>query len=189
MVADQIVNEVFTAPRLEFSAGDLQYAHDTWKINCGPAALAASAGINLGEVRRAVSGFEGREYMTQLDMHAALARLRLKVTVEHSDGGFEQNIWPTHGLCLIQWSGPWLTDDKPNLGWALKHTHWVASKFDGTVRWVFDVNAGQWLRMQAWSADILPQLLASDKHRDGTWWLRHSWEVRIDRGNRSRKSV
>lgn len=176
-------------PPLEFTSMDLQQANADWGCNCGPAALAAVWRLPLREVRKVVGRFDSTGYMNALDMQAALMRLRLRVAVELADGGTEQDIYPTHGLCLVQWGGPWITGDKPNLKWALTHTHWIATKWDDVdgQRWIFDVNATGWLTMEAWTADILPLLLAADKHRDGTHWLRHSWEIRRDPGNRSRR--
>lgn len=190
MSTDQIIQPA-SVPPLSFNSIDLLQAHDAWGCNCGPAALAAVWKLPLDHVRKAVPGFSERGYMNQLDMQAALARLRLRVTREHADGGTQHDVWPTHGLCLVQFSGPWCTSDKASTKWQLLHTHWVASKFDQTAgqRWVFDVNAMGWLPMARWVNEIVPLLIAAHNERDGNYWLRHSWEIRADQGNRSRKTM
>jgi hypothetical protein len=174
-----------------FSSLDLQQANHEWGCNCGPASLAACWKLPLNHVRRFLGDFEKRRYMNGLDMQAALARLRLRVKTELADGGTEQDLWPSHGLCLVQFSGPWVTSEKASTKWALTQTHWLATKWDEIAgeRWVFDVNAMGWLKLSRWSTEILPLLLAADKYRDGAWWLRHSWEIRADGGNRSRREM
>jgi hypothetical protein len=178
-------------PRLEFDVVDLVEAGKSWGCNSGPAALAACWCLSLNAVRRVLVGFEGGTNMTATQMHGALMALRLYVETEHSDGGYEQDIWPKFGICLVQFSGPWLTDDRPNLAAAAKHTHWIATKLDPDSgdRWVFDATAAAWLHVNNWFSEIVPQMVAAEKSRDGTYWLEHSWEIRKDGGNVSRKSI
>lgn len=175
-------------PPLEFNAVDLQRAYNDWGCNCGPSALAACCRLDLIQAKRAARMFARKKYMNPADMHAALKAVRMRVTTEHCDGGTELDIYPAHGLCLIQWGGPWVSD-KYNSRWASCHTHWIASKLIEETRWIFDINQFGWKSIEDWSEKTLPLLLAGDSLRDGTYWLKHSWEVRKKGGNGSRRGM
>jgi len=167
-------------PLLRFDSADIEAAHQKWRCNCGPAALAACIGMTPDEVRPYLGDFERRGYMNFTMMEQAVERAGFHI--ENSE-----STWPKHGLVRIQFGGPW-TEPGANPKWASIHTHWVAAKlvsskrplpsFDGP--WVFDVNGG-WMRPEEWESELLPLLGKKDKRADGTWEPTHVWEVRRGR--------
>ncbi len=174
-------------PQLELRALlDVDQAIAGWGANCGPAALAGALGLQLADVRGAVSDVAGfRGYMSISSMRKALRWL---------DAAIEQD-WhrPPNGilaktngapvLCCIMWGGPWSGDPQT----AAKHRHfivyrhgYVGSRGPG---WVCDVNVeGGWCLASEWKAKTLPLLLP--ELGDGTWSIQWAAQVRPARGDR-----
>lgn len=183
----------FRLPELMFDHDDAQRAAEDWGCNCGPAALAASLGCGLGEVRKAVEsvGFAQKRYTNPSMMKAAIRAMGAQVTAEHraGDGSYHKE-FPARGLARIQWTGPW-TQPGANVRWMYRQTHWVAAWriYEDRVsvplaNWhtlLFDINAGQvWLA--DWAEKVVPRILKECVPRaDGGWFITHSWEVGFDR--------
>lgn len=155
-------------PPLKFTETDAARAYHEWRCNCGPGALAACLGWTLDAVRPHLGDFEAKGYMSPTMMIQSV----------ESSGHVRRPApnWPVHGLVRIQFGGPWLKPGVPPAA-AYKATHWVASKRQGLVSWVFDVNGG-WMAFEAWANDLVPMLIAEIKRADGTWDCSHCWEVR-----------
>lgn len=188
MTTEQLETPTITRPPLRFNALELQRANADWGCNCGPSAFAACCHLTLPQARGYCATFKAKGHMNATDMHGALYAARMKMVTELADGGTEQDVYPVHGLCLVQFSGPWINSPK-NPKWQYVHTHWIASKWLVDQRWIFDCNALAWLPQSEWLDRIVPLLVASDPLRDGDFWLKHSWEIRKDAGNRSRRKV
>jgi hypothetical protein len=119
--------------------------------------------------------------MNPTDMRAAIDRVGARIDLDNSDQTLDAIEYPKHGLCLIQFSGPWITDKSQNFGWAAKHTHWIASKKNDEGHWIFDCNMLSWQSLAYWDREVLPALVCSDTMRSGDFWLKHSWELRAKR--------
>lgn len=157
---------------------EVEAAADEWGCNCGPAALAAVLGLSLAEIRPHLGDFEAKGYMNPTMMLAALRSLWVKWEA-WAAGGI---LWPTCGLCRVQWEGPWTAPGVP-IAARYRKTHWVGSRIlsDGCVQ-VFDVNAmhhnGGWLDFEVWRQQLVPWIL---KHchpkASGAWHLTHRLQI------------
>lgn len=163
------MSATITPPRLLFTPEDVEAANSRWGANCGPCALAACLGWDLDRVRPVLGEFERRGYLSPTAMRDAIRAAGYR-TAEVKD-------WPAHGLVRIQFGGPWLKPGVPPRV-AYNYTHWVACKFDSARRWIYDVNAPNWMTDADWEADLAPRLAASYKRADGTFQPSHCWEVR-----------
>jgi hypothetical protein len=168
-------------PQLELPALlDVDQAIGEWGANCGPAALAGALGLQLADVRAAVSddGFF-RGYMSITDMKKALPRLGVvpeKVWTTPPNGMLAQ----TNGapiLCCVTWGGPWSGVPRA----AAKHRHFIVYRhgYVGSQGpgWVCDVNVdGGWILASEWKEKLLPDLLP--ERGDGTWAIQWAAQVR-----------
>lgn len=128
---------------------DVDAQYDAWGANCGPAALAAALGLDVVDVRDAVSPFRG--YMGVRDMVRALEHLQVKsarVTMATLDK--VPPIPHSMILVLLLWSGPW--DAVPRA--AAAHRHWIVRRPDE----LYDVNCG-WTSLAAWDSETKPELI------------------------------
>ncbi len=169
---------------LRFTAADVDRAYDAWRLSCGPAAFAAILDLTLDEARPHFGpSFPG--YTNPTLMFAALRSARRRYSVKHRTGAIEL-LWPQHGLCRVQWGGPWLQPGVPVTA-RYRHTHWVgAETIDGAVH-IWDVNAFDtglgpgaefgWVLLDDWRTHLVPWLLEGVKRADGTWSITHSIEV------------
>ncbi len=160
-----------TRPLLRFGPDDVARANTLWSANCGPVALAAALGLTLDAVQSFVGrDFERSGYMNQLDMVASIHR-----------AGFSAReiapVFPRHGVVRIQWGGPWMLPGVP-FGWKFKHTHWIASIAGVPDRWVFDVNAPDWMPYEKWRGAIAPVIMATVDRCDGKFNVANSYEIR-----------
>ncbi|MGE4340334.1 MAG: hypothetical protein AB7E55_30950 [Pigmentiphaga sp.] len=159
-----------------FTAQDAEHAFDTWGSNCGPAALAAIAGLTLDEVRPHMGDFEAKHYTNPTLMWAAMKSAGL-----HWRTNRTPTAWPKYGLCRVQWEGPWTAPGVP-IRVRYRHTHWVgAARVNGQVV-VFDVNAlgngTGWCSLKDWSEILVPWILRECVPRaNGQWHLTHVAEV------------
>ncbi len=79
-----------------FSIDDAQRAADEWGMNCGPAALAAIAGMTLDAVRPHLKGFDQKRYTNPTMMFEALRLLGIQWTRV-------KTVWPYNkGLVRVQ---------------------------------------------------------------------------------------
>ncbi len=157
-----------------------------WAV-CGQTALAALLRLPLVDIRHAVP--EGRVWMTHKDIREALAKLGAK----QRSTGYEQERgdtrtppcrWPSNGLALIQFRGPWEEPQSPHVA-CLKHTHWIATTMPAGLSepMVFDVNAlaaginHGWTPRSWWEQKTLAPLIVSHRRATGTWYARAAIEV------------
>jgi hypothetical protein len=161
---------------LAFSADESEKAHEAWGCNCGPGALAACIGWTLDAIRPHLATFEAKRYLNSRDMADAIASTGHR---HHATASDDPEAFPTHGLVLVQWAGPWLNPGVPYAA-RLRATHWIASKILDDGLWVFDINAG-WLSFEEWESWMVPKLVAATKRATGEWSVNRSWEVRKGR--------
>jgi hypothetical protein len=151
---------------------DAESAFDEWGANCGPGALAAVLNKTLADVRTHIPLFDERRYTNPSMMFEALRSLKQRWKMLH-DG------WPTHGLCRVQWGGPWMKPGVPVKA-RYRHTHWIASRLEyGRVR-IFDINAAcvGWIWLSEWQGQLVPWLLKQiEPKNDGTWTITHRLEL------------
>jgi hypothetical protein len=140
----------------------------TW-ANCGPAAIAAALGLDLADVREAVSKrgrFPG--YMGVRDIERACKSLEHPIRVSASNPGALAG-WP-HGvyIAMVNIDGPWRRDPRAQA----RHRHIVAAAWDEASRvWrVYDANANYWAPEPAWSVLVMtPLARESDREATGAW--------------------
>lgn len=157
--------------KLRFDEHDAKQAFTEWGCNCGPAALAATVGLTLDEVRPFMGPFEQRGYTNITNMREAIAAVGARISRCYES-------WPPVGIGLvrIQWGGPWIIDGKP-ARWAATATHWISTWRDQqSWLYVFDINGG--IRpADSWEKEIAPIIMANIKRADGTWSISHSWGI------------
>jgi hypothetical protein len=159
---------------------EVEAAADEWGCNCGLAALAAVLGLSLAEIRPHLGDFEAKGYMNPTMMLAALRSLGVKWEVR-------EHLWPSHGLCRVQWEGPWTAPGVPMRA-RYRHTHWVgarevpANPVNGGALEVFDVNAmhhnGGWIDFEVWRQRLVPWILKhAHPKASGAWHLTHRLQI------------
>jgi hypothetical protein len=174
------------APQLQLRQIGVDEHALAWGANCGPAALAGALGLQLADVRAAVStGPTFKGHMTIGDMKRALGRLCKPLAREWSRPPTSQ-LEQTRGamtIACVQWVGPWIgTRGEP----AYRHFMAYAHGYFGPSGpgWVCDVNnhvvfdGMDWAPRHAWEAHVVPLLLPRRRdgslRGDGTWriqWL------------------
>ena len=156
-----------------FAPNDVDEASAAWGANCGPAALAAALGVQVADVRRAVSEARGDEwhfkgYMGLGDMRRAIRRAGARTGRE----GASDEILSAEGppkVVLVQWCGSWEAVPRA----AATYRHWIASVvLDGVL--VYDVNENDWLTLAEWIENAVPQLMP----KRGTGW-RVQWTAEV----------
>ena len=144
-------------------AVDFLEQHLPWTVSgdeplaCGPAAFGALFGSVQAENLRI-----SRPQMNRKEMESAIRGIGASFSRR-------QNHWPTRGLCLIQWQGPWL--DRVFRGSNLQFTHWVCVAHG----YVFDVNWSGWLPKSIWEEVVVHDLL--HHHRSAGWEPLTGYEV------------
>ena len=81
--------------------------------------------------------------------------------------------WPTAGLCLIQFAGPWTGRGFAQA--ALAYTHWIAILGE----YVFDINWSGWLPRENWESVVLDELLNCFPTATG-WRVLTSYELPVE---------
>jgi hypothetical protein len=168
---------------LRFTARDADRAYAQWGCNCGPAALAAIAGVTFEAVRPKFAGFEQRGYVNPTMMYDALRQFGVrwrvaKVGDRAGDATCTFLGWPRFGLARVQWEGPWSAPGA-NPRWAYRHTHWVAAAAAKGDVAIFDVNAIErgWLSSSDWRVQVASWLMRAIRRASGTWHLTHAIEI------------
>jgi len=141
---------------------DRDVASRAFCANCGPVSFAALLGALVVDVIRFFPQFPATPYTTIPQMKHALKESGIRY--RHFDG------WPSCGLCLIQFQGPWTLRNQYRE--AAKHRHWVAV-VNGSV---YDVNLHKWLAMPDWDSFITQHLVEAHPERVG-WSLSKSFDV------------
>lgn len=132
---------------------------------CGPVAFAVISGKALSEAVTCFPAFEAGRWTSRTEMEKALLGAGLSYTRM-------PGVWPETGLCLIQFTGPWIYQKFAHA--ALKHTHWVAV----LGQYVFDVNWGGWLPQLNWEDTVLSELIASRPRANG-WRVLTAYEILV----------
>lgn len=136
---------------------DVDAAYEAWGASCGPAALAAALGLDLADVRAAVSTagkFQG--YMNITHMRNALEFLRVRYRPLRSPT--LADLLSERTVICVQWSGPWNAIPRA----AATYRHFIAT----TAGLIYDVNAG-WVENSDWTDRVAPELIP--KRGDGSW--------------------
>lgn len=150
---------LYTPPDVEECAND-------WGANCGPASLAALAGISLAKIKPYLVGFAGRGYMNPTHMRDACLKMNLPVARQTKH-------WPTVNdvaLVFVQWGGPWLKPGVP-VGAAYRNTHWITLVGEAA----YDVNVGRWVHRADWCDPrdgVAAEIMKHVPRCDGTWTVR-----------------
>lgn len=163
-------------PALKFTEADAHRAHEEWGSNCGPGAIAAVLGMSLDELRPHLEQFEQRGYTNPTMMWRILEGLGVSYRRQRP-----VNNWPTFGLAVVQWHGPW-TAPGARRNDRYRYTHWVGVHTQiGTADvGIFDINAmnsGGWVREVDWATTIVPWIMADEPRYSGIWSLNHSVEI------------
>ena len=169
-------------PFLAFGDDEAERAARLWGLNCGPAALAAIAGVSLEAVRGMIPGFEARRYTSPTMMRAGVAAAGLTIVRDDRGRVEEAGRLVAPALIRVQWGGPWTErrpdGSVPNPRWGYRATHWIATAVGAEVPlWIFDVNAG-WTTPADWQGRVVPMLTATIRRASGAWWTTHTWTVR-----------
>lgn len=165
---------------LRFTVADVDAAAQAWGCNCGPAALAAIAGLTLDQVRPLLPDFARRGYVNPTMMFDALERAGLPFEGRALGRRVFKVDFPRRGLARIQWGGPWCKPGVPPAA-AYGHTHWIAAELDlsagGLV--ILDVNTVEfgWISASRWSTYLVPELTRAIPRADGKWHITHAIEV------------
>jgi hypothetical protein len=129
---------------------DLEAARAEWGANCGPAALAAALGLQLADVRTAVSDKgKFRGYMTITHMREAIATLGVRVARIHATQTRPDEFClryrhnrPHVRIVCVAFDGPWSVNPKA----AAKYRHFIAAQ--GGM--VYEVNSNDWMPAFLW---------------------------------------
>jgi hypothetical protein len=160
-------------PRIKFDVDEAELASDTWKFNCGPAAVCGLFGLTPSEVRPHMGDFWRKGYTNPTLMYGALRSLGKSFT-------HVAPAWPDRGLVRIQWHGRWMNEGVP-IAARYRKTHWVASWNVGPARLIFDINntaAGGWMSFFEWDEQLVPWLIKECvPGGDGKYSIAHSLEV------------
>lgn len=173
--------EMIQPPR--FTLADADRAHDEWGANCGPGALAAITGLTLDEVRPHMGDFEKKGYTNPTLMFDAIKSVcpSRYCTKKLRTAGRAPWDWPRHGLCRVQWEGPWTQPGVPMRA-RYRYTHWIgAHALNNDNIGVFDINCmnngSGWVRLDDWRTIVVPALTAFYPRASGAWHLTHAIEV------------
>jgi len=154
-------------PLPPFTADDADRLADAWGFSCGPAALCVMTQLEPETLRPHLAPYRG--FMNPSEMRAALRSVGAPHRVQPLRVGTRGG-WPDYGLVRVQWSGPWLAQDKPPT-LRYHYTHWVGCMRDPTRGMcIFDINAidmGGWLLLDAWQTSMVPALLEHIARADG----------------------
>lgn len=163
----------------KFDELDVAAAHRAWGCNCGPAALAAVAGLTLEEARDCLPGFVRKGYTNPTMMFTGL----INAGVDWHRLGAN---WPAFGLVRVQWEGPWTEPGVP-IRARYRYTHWIGFwRSSSRGPRIFDVNCidngSGWVAFDEWSQMVAPALAkAHDGRATGGWHITHGLHVQKSR--------
>ncbi len=144
---------------------DVHLAHRIFGANCGPATLAAVLSVQVCDVIALFDQFPDRPYTSRRKMEEILQVCRLGFSV--------QDDFPTFGLALVQFDGPW-TGVPGAERWAGRFTHWIGVAGDA----VYDVNCDGWVSRWEWETETVKGLIAGYRRATG-WSVRKALEVAL----------
>jgi hypothetical protein len=156
-------------PETKFNWDDANIAAKEWGANCGPGAIAAVLNKTLDEIRPRLGDFERKHYTNPMLMYQILRNLA------PAWGTFKSGMWPYNGLVRVQWEGPWTEPGVP-LRKRYRHTHWIASRWDDSEIYIFDINCicVGWIPVKEWTDQVVPWLVKGlEPLAYGTWHPTH----------------
>ena len=156
-----------------YNPPDIDEAHEQWRANCGPCAVAAVLGRDMGKVRELFEPWPGYSNPTLIRRAVERAGKRLlPATIETVETG----------LGFVQFEGPW---EAGGARAAYRHTHWVGlarrSRHDGEPPQIFVYDAaahevGGWITLEAFGRVGIPMYLEDEPKATG-WRFRQVFEV------------
>jgi hypothetical protein len=154
-------------PPLFFDEAASLAAHEQWKANCGPHALASACGQTLERIREALLDFHERPWTTPTRIKEALVNLGQDY---REDRALRTRLLPARGIARIQWEGRWLKAGVPRRV-AYGYTHWVGIR-EGHV---FDTisPAFGWVPLDLWASQT--DLFAQDQFEG--WHVTHHYHL------------
>jgi hypothetical protein len=158
-----------TASRPTFVPWDIEVARVNFGANCGPSAFAALSGTEVCRVMRYFPHFEHANWTNLTQMVRALESADYEAEVR-------RRAFPSRGLALIQWLGPWTEGDFFSR-WSLPYTHWVAVE----DQWVFDHTAEKWHGLRDWAGSVAKGFVSEIPRATG-WAVKYGIEVRRKAG-------
>jgi hypothetical protein len=147
-----------------FVPWDIEVARINFKANCGPSAFAAITKNQVCRVLQYFPHFRDHQSTNLTEMTNALGAAGYVTEIR-------KQIFPQHGLALIQFLGPW-TERHFFSRWSLIHTHWIAVDGD----WRFDHTTGKWMETDEWAYKIAPAFVAETSRATG-WAVKFGMEV------------
>ena len=154
---------IITSPK--FVPWDIEVARLNFGANCGPASFAALVGTEVCRVIGHFPHFEQSKWTNLTQMLRAFESADYDTEVRH-------RVFPSRGLALIQWLGPWTERDFFSR-WSLPHTHWVA--IEGP--WVFDHTAENWQCLREWAGTVAKEFVGEIPKATG-WAVKYGVEVK-----------
>jgi hypothetical protein len=148
-----------------FVPWDIAVARVNFGANCGPASFAALVGR---EVCRVIGHFPQFEHSKWTNLTQMLRALE---SADY-DAEVRRRVFPSRGLALIQWLGPWTERDFFSR-WSLSHTHWVA--VEGP--WVFDHTVEKWQGLRAWAGSVTKEFVSEIPMATG-WAVKYGVEAK-----------
>lgn len=151
---------------------DIEIARFNFGANCGPIAFAVSTQMEVCDAMQYFPHFADahRRWTNSLQMGAALDAAGIHAQRLRQS-------FPTAGLALIQWLGPWTQPDFFSRH-SLRYTHWVAVADEE----IFDPNAGQWLTKSNWSSEFASACLSEIRSASG-WAVKYGFGISSSRYN------
>ena len=143
---------------------NVEEAITDYGARCGPISFAAITGLPADDSLRFFPESQFRPWTSRNDMNRAFRESGRECS--------RKSEWPTVGLCLVQFTGPWTERNFPAA--SLQHTHWIAV----LGAYVYDINWGGWLPRENWEEIVLADLLNARPAADG-WCLLASYELPI----------
>lgn len=131
-----------------FVPWDIEVARINFGANCGPSSFAAVTGKEVCRVMHHFPHFLDSQWTNLTQMRRAFKQAGYSTEVRKGK-------FPTYGVALIQWLGPWTKKDFYSR-WSLLHTHWIAVQ-DGLV---FDHTVRGWQTLQRWQDETAPEFIA-----------------------------
>jgi hypothetical protein len=147
-----------------FAPPDVETAALKFEANCGPAAFAALYHETVCGIMRRFPQYPEKPWTN---------RTQMKTALNEAGASWEQigNRLPSHGLCLIEFCGPWTT-----LGYRLarlRYTHWIAVSHG----YLYDINWNGWLPVKNWEEVVAEELIQSHPLCNG-WAVMTSFEIK-----------
>ncbi len=132
-------------------------------VSCGPMAFAAVTKLRWDHALRFFPHLERKLWVNRTEMEEALREIGCTFSRI-------RNGWPSIGLCLLHFTGPWSRSGYPAA--LLKQTHWI-----GVIgEYVFDVTWNGWLPRRNWEDVVIEEILSRKSTADG-WIVLTGYEI------------